>query len=278
MCYADPHGTRRETTLSETADDHIRARIRKLRCFIVLPIALLALGLNAIGQCTQACPEQRTITVNAVATATTDADLAVVHVGYRIFGPDAKTAYATASDVSNGILHALTASGVRKSDIESTNQFLQRTSYSDLQQMTMVKPGELAQRQFTVTQSWAIRVKPDDAAKTLNTAINAGANESGWIYWMIQDTGPVKARAAAQALAQARIIAEQIAQRSGVRLLRLFSANEVDGANGIYVSSAAPSAGGVGGSIGGINETAPLAITSRRIEVAVTISAAFAIE
>lgn len=256
--------------------------IRKIKRLVVLLITLGALSLTAIGQCTQTCPEQRTITVNAVSTATTDADLAVVHVGYRVFGPDAKTAYATASDVSNTILHALTASGVRKSAIESTSQFLQRTSFSDLQQMTLVtRAGELPQRQFTVTQRWAIRAKPDDAANTLNTAINAGANESGWIYWMVQETGVVKAQAAAQALAQARMIAEQIAQKSNVRLVRLFSANQVDGANGYYVSNGVPSAGaggGIGGAIGSLSETAPLAITSRRVEVTVTISAVFTIE
>lgn len=257
--------------------------VRELKRWFVLLISFGALSSNGTGQCAQTCPEQHNISVNAISTATADADLAVVHIGYKIYGPDAKTAYATASETSNAILGALTNSGVRKIDIESTSQFLQHTQLSELQQMTGIsRPEELAQRQFTVWQRWTVSTKPEEAAKVLNTAINAGANESGWIYWMVRDTGPLKAQASAQALSEARMIAEQIAQKSGVRLGRLFSANQVEGANGSFGYSVGNgSNGGVGAGVGrgiGQGETEPLAITSRRVEMTVTVNAIFLIE
>ena len=85
---------------------------------------------------------------------------------------------------------------------------------------------ERERRQFTVTQSWIIRVKPDQASGALNTAISAGANESGWIQWIVEDPSTLQAKAAAEAVANARKIAEQIAAKSGVHLGHLVSASE----------------------------------------------------
>jgi hypothetical protein len=186
---------------------------------------------------------------------------------------DAKTVYAEASETSNAIMRALIASGVSRSAIESTSQVLQRTPPYEIQQLIGSNTAEWVQSRFRAVQSWSVRVSPDDAAKTLNTAINAGANESGWIEWMVQNENALKAEASAKSLASARATAEQMAKKLNVHLGRLVSAGESP-QNWPYATNGAV-AGGVGI---GQEQTPPLSITSRRVQMTVTVSATFSIE
>ena len=257
------------------------------RC-IVFFVALAGLGSTAWGQCaanccSQNCLERRTISVNGTAQVTADADLAVVRVGYKLYGPDAKTAYANAVDTSNAIMQALTGSGIEKSAIESTGQVLQHTMPFEAQQYQWTK-DERESRQFTISQSWIIRVKPEQAGAALSIAVGAGANESGWIQWIVEDPSVLQARVSADAVANARKIAEQIAERSGEHLGHLVSASG-DRNGGIY---SGPIAGTMGSIFGmgdavmmaggnpGMNQQ--LAINSRRVEFRASVYAAFAIE
>ena len=231
-------------------------------------------------QCLENCPERRTISVTATATVTADADLAIVRVGYRLYGPDAKAAYESASQTSNAVMQALNDSGVPRSEIESSSQVLQRAQPYELQQIPMGSEERL-RRQFTVIQNWTVRVKPDEAGQVLNTAINAGANESGWIEWTVQNRNLLQAQASANALANARVISQQMAEKLNVHLGHLVSANE-NQQGGRYVNGAPAGllAGigvGMGSGMGIPAGTQPLAINSRRVECNVTTYAVFAI-
>jgi hypothetical protein len=230
----------------------------------------------AWAQCNQNCPERRTISVNGMGMVTADADLAIVHVGYKLYAPDGKAAYAAALDASNSIMSALTASGVPKASIESTSQILQHTPPFELQQYPWT-PAEREQHQFMVTQSWVIRVKPDDASRTLNAAITAGANESGWIEWIVQNPDPLEAEASSKAIESARLIAEQIAKKSNVHLGYLVSAQQNQGSEAFAMNG--PSGGYGGGVFGSIQMgNQQLAINSRRVQFKIQVYAVFSIE
>jgi uncharacterized protein len=240
-----------------------------------------ATGPNLLwAQCNQNCPEKRAISVTGAGVVTADADLAIVRVGYKLYGPDARGAYAGAVQASNAIMEALTASGIPKDTIESTSQILHHTPVYELGQLS--NSADRVQREFTVTQSWVIRIKPDDASRTLNTAINAGANESGWIEWVIQDPGSLQARAAASAVADARTTAEAVAQKSGVRLGHLVSVSENQGAPAPDAGPLAMNGGAYGLGVGAMDAiqfgNQQLAINSRRVRFVVQVFAEFAIE
>jgi hypothetical protein len=258
--------------------------MRLIPRFVVLALGLSGIGSTVWAQCGQDCPQRRTITVSGAGTVTADADMAIVRVGYKLYGPDAKTAYATATETSNAIMQALTASGIEKTAIESTSQVLQHTPPYEWQQY-QPNSDERKERQFTVTQSWVIRVKPDDAGKALDTAINAGANESGWIQWIVEDPNALEAQASAKALANARTIAEQMAQKSGVPLGRLVSVNQNQGPmmyNGPIAGIVGGMAAGMGVGMGAYDmvtvNNQQLAINSRRVVFNVSVYAVFAIE
>lgn len=246
--------------------------------FLVV-LVLAGVGSFSLAQC-NTCPERRQISVNGTGKVTADADLAIVRVGYKLYGADAKSVYANAADTSSAIMKALTDSGIPKSAIESTSQVLQHTPQFEIQQYP-TNTDEWRNRQFTATQSWIIRVKPDDAAETLNTAINAGANESGWIEWIVQNPGALQAEASAKAVADAHMVAEQIARRSNVQLGHLMSVMENQGPwfnNGVIAGLADGMGMGTGFADRVQFGNQQLAINSRRVEFSVSVSVVFAIE
>ena len=241
---------------------------------------LLFLSLSApvaFAQCTAACPDKRIFSVQATGTASADADSAAVHVGYKVFGADAQSAYSTASQASKTIMDAILRLGLAKTSVESSSQVIEHTPAWELQQRPL-STEERQHIQFTVAQSWIVQVKPAAAAAALHAAIEAGANESGWIEWKVSDPTTLQAKASAQALANARTIAEATMKNSGAHLGQLLS---VTGNQQIRADLF--SGGGVVGSLGigsinGRQQDAPLAVNSRRVEYTVSSYVTFALE
>jgi uncharacterized protein len=215
----------------------------------------------------------RTVAVTASDKATADADLAVVHIGFQIYGPDEAATYADGSKTSNAIIDALKKAGVPDKAIESENQNLQRNNYHDPQESEL----DRAKKQFVLNQSWTVKTKPDDAAKILNVAVAAGANQSGQIDWQYQDMNGLQAKAASSALAKAQAIAQQMAQGLNVKLAGLiFASNQApEGPRPIRLEQFAKVQNGQAAAAALV---APLAINPRQIETSATVYAVFAIE
>ena len=232
----------------------------------MLAVALPA-PLNA--QTIQVNKENRTISVTATDKVTAMADTATVHIGFIAYGPDSNGAYATGSRISNAIVKALTAAGIPNDTIESENQNVSPVQPYQIEKLT---PAEKAQRQFQVTQSWTVRVPANDAAKTLDLAVKAGANQSGQIDWSFKDENAPEAQAAAKALQRARAQAEQMATSLNTKLgALLYASNEVQASPIRPMAMRAMAAGAM-------EKVEPLAINPRQIEKTATVHAIFAIE
>lgn len=226
---------------------------------------------TALAQQIKVDKNNRTIDVTATDSATAMADAAMVHIGYLVYGPDSETAYAHASQVSNAIAKTLSDNGIAKDAMESDEQSIAETQPYELEKLP---PTEQAQRRFRVQQSWTVKTKANDAAKILNVAINAGANQSGQIDWTMADDKALEAQAAGNALVRARAIAEQMASGLGVKLGDLVYASNVAGPRTILpvpvgrmqMSGAVAPA------------TKPLSISPRKVSKSATVTAIFAIE
>jgi uncharacterized protein YggE len=182
----------------------------------------------------------------------------------------------------NVILKALAAAGVPEKAIESTSPALQRSQSYDLQQFPM-GTEERTRRQFSVSQFFSIRVKPEQADAVLNTAIDAGASEMAWVQWTVDDPSGPLAQASAKALANARVIAEQIAAKSGVHLGDVVNVTENQrqaAFNSQY--SSVPPAFGMGDSNISVGTNSMVAqafaVNSRHVEYRASLSVSFAIE
>jgi uncharacterized protein YggE len=234
-----------------------------------LAVVLATLSFVSSAQTIQVNKENRTIAITATDKVTAIADQATVHIGFIAYGPDSNTAYATGSRVSNAIVKALMGSGVAKETIQSESQQLQPVQNYQLDKLT---EAQKAQRQFQVSQSWTVKTDADSAAKLLDTAVKAGANQSGQIDWGFKDENTPEAQAAAKALKRARAQAEQMAAGLNAKLgSLLYASNEVQAAPRpmMYARAAAAPA---------MDKVEPLAINPREIEKSATVYAVFAIE
>ena len=234
-----------------------------------LALTTAAIAATANAQTVQVNKENRTIAIPATDSVIVMADTATVHIGFIAYGPDKDSAYAAGSNLSNAIVKALTSAGVPSDAIESENQNVSPVQDYQVNQLTST---EKAQRKFQVTQSWTVRVNAADAAKTLDLAVKAGANQSGQIEWSLKDENASQAEAAAKALQRARTVAGQMAAGMNVKLGNLlYAGNETQAQPPVPVMramAAAPMA----------DKVAPLAINPRRIEKSATVAAVFAIE
>ncbi len=233
---------------------------------------LLLASFAAQAQQIQVNKDNRTIAVTASDKATGDADTATVHVGFQVFGATSDATYAQGSRVSNAIMAALKKSGAEDKDIQSENQGLGAVQPYETQNLP---EAQKAQRQFQIVQNWSVKTSAKNAASVLDTAVQAGANNSGAIDWDVTDRKALQAEAAGLALQRAQTIAEQMAKGLNVKLAGL-----------IYASNQAPESGprpvmfsaAMMAKAPRAERVAPLAINAQRIEESATVYAVFAIE
>jgi uncharacterized protein YggE len=230
-----------------------------------------ALAATATAQTIQVNKDNRTIAITATDKVIVMADSATVHIGFIAYGPDKDAAYAAGSTLSNAIVKSLTTAGVSNDVIESESQNISPVQDYQIDKLT---PAEKAQRKFLITQSWSVRANAADAAKILDLAVKAGANQSGQIDWSLKDENAPQAEAAAKALQRARIVATEMAKGLDAKLGALIYASNETQAEPVRplmkVFSVANSAMAA--------PPAPLAINPRRVEKTATVYAVFAIE
>ena len=214
--------------------------------------------------------DNRTITVTATDNAFALADQAEVHIGYQAYGEDEQAAYAEGSKRSNAITDALHAAGVPADSIESEDQNLQPLNDYELKNQA----AALRNMRFRITQSWTVRVAPDAAAKTLDIAVKAGANQSGSIGWAMKDSSMLEAAASAKALAHAQLIASRMAEGLHIKVGPLLYASNQAQESVVrpMMAMAAPINGRA------LKQVQPLSISTRRVERSATVFAIFAIE
>jgi uncharacterized protein YggE len=234
-------------------------------------LAAAILTTAATAQTIQVSKENRTIAITATDKVIALADTATVHIGFIAYGPDSDAAYTSGSRISNAIVKALTAAGVPKDAIESENQNVSPVQEYQIDKLT---PAEKAQRKFQVVQSWTVRTPADDAAKILDLAVKAGANQSGQIDWSLKDENAPQAEAAAKALQRARTVAGEMAKGMNVKLGALIYASNETQAEPVRPLMKAMAMN----SAMAASAPAPLAINPRQIEKSATVYAVFAIE
>jgi uncharacterized protein YggE len=213
--------------------------------------------------------DNRSITVTATDSAFAMADQAVVQIGYQAYGEDEQTAYAEGSRRSNAITDALTAAKIPAEAIESQDQQLQPLNEFELKNL----PAALKNVKFRITQSWSVRTTPEAAAKTLDVAVKAGANQSGSIGWEMKDGSMLEAAASAKALAHAQVIAARMAEGLHIRVGSLLYAS-----NQAQETVVRPMMAMRAMNSPMAKEARPLSISARRVERSATVFAIFAIE
>jgi len=242
-----------------------------LKIAIVLSAFVVVASTRSLAQQIEIDSDNRTIAVSATDSATEEADMATVHIGFQSFAIDEKTAYANGSKTSNAIAKALADAGVKKEAIESNDQSISRIQQFELQALP---PEPKHPMQFVVRQSWTVKTSATEAAGVLNSAVQAGANQSGNIDWDVADPDALEAHAASKAMKRAQQVATRMAEGLGGRLgPLLFASNQLpDGSGPRFQNFATAMKAGGGGGV------EPLAINAKKVTRSATVYAVFAIE
>ena len=246
----------------------------KILRFAAVTLTTAALAATAAAQSDaptiQVNKDNRTIAITATDKVIVLADTATVHIGFIAYGPDSDAAYANGSSLSNAIVKALTSAAVPSDSIQSENQNVSPVQEYQVDKLT---PAEKAQRKFQVTQSWTVRTNASDAARVLDLAVKAGANQSGQIDWSLKDENAPQAEAAAKALQRARTVASEMAKGLNVNLgPLLYASNETQASPVMPLMRAMAAAPPMEGKV-----VQPLAINPRQIEKFATVYAVFII-
>ncbi|HZQ41990.1 MAG TPA: SIMPL domain-containing protein [Acidobacteriaceae bacterium] len=245
--------------------------------FLTLAAILLCAAPILNAQQIQISQQNKTIAISTSDDASALADTAVITVGFSTWGKDQDSTYASASKTSNAVFSALTAAGIPKEAITSSEQKLSPLELNSEEDKTRYAEG----LRFSFNQSWQITVPASQAATALHIAIANGANNSGDIQWQLKHDDTLQAEAARKALQHAREIASQMAAGLGAKLGPLVYASNQTPPRGIFANM------GFGNvtlntesaSLAErVKNLAPLAITPERITKSATVYAVFAIE
>jgi uncharacterized protein YggE len=182
--------------------------------------ALLSLAAPALAQ----TAEPRTLTMSGSATAKAAPDMADISAGVTSDAPTAAAALAANSAAMNKVFAALDRAGVARKNVQ-TSSFNVSPVYAN---RTANEPQRLTG--YRVTNE--VHVMLDDVAKvgvTLDALVAAGANQMNGLNFAIKDPAALLAKARADAVADARLRAQQYAQAAGVTLGPIRSISENGG-------------------------------------------------
>jgi uncharacterized protein len=194
-----------------------------LKHFLLL-IAVITSAGSLLAQDIQVNRQNKTISVTADESATADAEIAVLAIGYHNYGPTQDAAFQENVHTSERITKTLLENEVPKANIETENLRLARAEIDEKWTADMKK-----ERQFTAEQSWHVTASAPEAQAVVDLAIKAGANEVEDVEWNVVDPVALQAKAGGAALAKAKSIADQMAKGLGTKLGEL-----------VYASNRAP--------------------------------------
>ena len=231
--------------------------------------AVVAISGLLLAQDIQVNRQNKTISVTADESATADAEVAVLAIGYHNYGLTQDAAFQENVRAAERITKALLDAKVPKANIETEKLRLARTEIDE-----KWTPDLKKERQFVAEQSWHVSVSAAEAQTVVDLAVRAGANDVDDVEWNVIDPVALQARASGAALAKARSIADQMAKGLGTKLGEL-----------VYASNRAPvakmyrSAETVMVSASLVTEKQPkLTLFPQKVKTDATVYAIFSIE
>ncbi len=187
-------------------------------------LVLVLLATSTLGQDIQVNRQNKTIAVTADESATADAEVAVLAIGYHNYGATQDAAFHENVRAAAQITKAILDMSIPEGNIETEKLNLGRTDAEEKWTEDMKK-----ERRFQAQQSWHVTAPVSQAQTVVDLCVNAGANEVEDVEWNVADPVALQAKAGSAALSKARAIADQMAKGLGTKLGEL-----------VYASNRAP--------------------------------------
>ncbi|HET7143768.1 MAG TPA: SIMPL domain-containing protein [Anaerolineales bacterium] len=237
--------------------------------FLVFAILTLALVLSACGPTTinQAGPENiRTLNVNGLGQVYLTPDIAYIYIGVHTEGVTASEAVEANKGQTTAVIDSLKEAGVAEKDIRTTN-------FSIWPSQQYGPDGTVIGSIYMVDNSVYVTVRDlDGLGDLLDSAITAGANSINSIQFDVADKAEAVKEARANAVDDAKLQAQELADAAGITLGEIQSINFFD-------NSPYPYAEGKGGGGGmAYDAAAAVPIQPGQLTIAVTVSLTYSIK
>ena len=239
---------------------------KKILVFAVLAFALV---LSACGPTTinQAAPENvRTLNVNGLGQVYLTPDIAYIYIGVHTEGVTASEAVEANKGQTTAVIDSLKEAGVAEKDIRTTN-------FSIWPSQQYGPDGTVTGSIYMVDNSVYVTVRDlDGLGDLLDSAITAGANSVNSIQFDVADKAEAVKEARANAVDDAKLQAQELADAAGITLGEIQSINFFD-------NSPYPYAEGKGGGGGmAYDAVAAVPIQPGQLTIAVTVSLTYSIK
>jgi hypothetical protein len=193
---------------------------------IAATIALIAYTYFAFTQAQQIDNYPVSITVDGKGEIFAKPDVATFNFTVTAKEVDASTAQASAATTMDAIVKYLTGKGVEEKDIKTTGFYMNpRYEYPETGPCTQwgcPPQGEPKMIGFEVTQSVDVKVRNTaDAGMLIAGVSENGATNVGGLSFTIDDEESLKSQAREVAIADAKVKAEELANKLGVRIVRM---------------------------------------------------------
>ncbi|MFU8771114.1 MAG: SIMPL domain-containing protein [Anaerolineales bacterium] len=188
----------------------MRSKIILVVSLIVLALGVTACGSGALAQVEQ--PEARTIQVTGRSQIFTTPDIARITIGVRTEGDEAAEALTRNNSAAQQVIDMIVEMGVEERDIQTTNfSIYLRYDYDER--------GRPQSSTYVVENMVSVTVRElDMLGDLLDQVVASGANAIHGIQFEVDDKTAALAEARIEAVEDARVQAEQLAQAAGVAL------------------------------------------------------------
>ncbi len=197
--------------------------LNKLRKAILPVVLVLGLAVTGISVSAASIPENRRLTVTGNAVISAAPDTAHITLGVETSNPSAEVAAAENAERMAKVMAALKALGLTEGEI-STSGF---NIYSYNQVVNRNTPEEKTITTYQVQNRITIITKDlDRVGQIVDAAVKAGANQVQGISFDLADKQELQLQALQNAVKQAKMKAEAMAESAGITLHGIFSLNE----------------------------------------------------
>lgn len=187
------------------------------------------------------------VTVVGEGTVSIDPDIATANIGVEVMRPTVKEASAAAQEVMDSVLKALLAQEIEEADIQTRHFSIYAERFGP---EGLLNEDET---RYRVSNTVYITIRDlSSIGEVLDAAIDAGANNVYGVDFSLADPTSVESEARAQAVADARSKADELADLIGVEVSSVTGISEIIGQGGGFYGgnfaqmAIAESASGIG--------------------------------
>jgi uncharacterized protein YggE len=233
----------------------------RTKLFLLVPMLVFALALNACGPSASAQP--RTLDVSGNGTVYLTPDIAYIYLGVHTEEADVALAVNHNNTQTQALVDALKSLGVAEVDIQTSNFSVYTTQAYD--KVSGLPNGT----SYVVDNTVYVTVRDlTKLGSLLNTAVSSGANNINSVTFDVADKTAAMAEARQKAMANASSLANELAKTANVTLGDIQSISYFDNSPMPYYGY------GMGGG-GASAPNASVPIQPGQTEISVTVSVTY---